>query len=176
MSKPTFTRTELEILRLWKRLIVALGERAERIGKFTTSDTEDEIIRWTRSTRVAMLAPNPLGEAGLAMRLEPQTLKVEMHPFCEGDDPDAFMCTNHSGRLTIACLRLAVRVASALGAEICPKGCKHETYHYCDASGTHCGKHCICACQSCFGERKNPGPADTSIGGGRVLPGSKVVA
>lgn len=175
MTKPILTRTELEILKLWRRLINALNRRSERIGKFTTSDTQDEIIRWTRSTRVAMLAPNPLGEAGLAMRLEPQTLKVEMHPFWQGDDPDAFMCTSHSGRLTIACLRLAVKVASALGAEICPKGCKHETYHYCNAVGTHCDKHCVCACQGCVDDRKNPGPRDPKIGGGRIVPGSRIV-
>lgn len=59
-------------------------------------------------------------------------------------------------------------------AENCPKGCKHETFHYCDEAGTHCDKHCICACAACVAERKNPGPIDPETGG-RILPGSTVI-
>lgn len=58
-------------------------------------------------------------------------------------------------------------------AENCPKRCKHETFHYCSDAGTHCGKHCICACQACVMERQNPGPADPETGG-RILSGAVV--
>jgi hypothetical protein len=34
----------------------------------------------------------------------------------------------------------------------CPKGCKHETFHYC-REGTHCDKHCVCPCRLCVQER-----------------------
>ena len=112
MAKPTFTRSEFEILKLWKRLIVALDERAHRIHKYLPQDTEGEIIRWTRDDRVAIWGQNPLGGDGLVMRLEPLTLEVEMHPLFEGDDPDAFICDDRSVKMTKACLRQAVKVAS----------------------------------------------------------------
>jgi len=112
MPRPTFTRTELEILKLWKRLIVALNDRAHRIHKFLPSDTEGEIIRWTKNDRVAMWGPNPLRKDGLVMRLESLTLEVEMQILCEGDEPDAFMCVSHSGKVTKDCLRRAIKVAS----------------------------------------------------------------
>lgn len=59
-------------------------------------------------------------------------------------------------------------------AEDCPKGCKHESFHYCHAEGTHCDIHCICPCSSCIADRKNPGPNDPEMGG-RILPGSVIV-
>ena len=37
-------------------------------------------------------------------------------------------------------------------ADNCPKGCGHETFHYC-GEGTHCDKHCVCACHLCVAER-----------------------
>lgn len=58
-------------------------------------------------------------------------------------------------------------------AEKCPKACKHKTFHYCDDAGTHCDKHCICPCQACAADRKNPAPVGTS--GGKILPGSVVL-
>ena len=35
----------------------------------------------------------------------------------------------------------------------CPKGCTHETFHYC-VNGTHCNKHCTCSCYMCKEERR----------------------
>ena len=40
------------------------------------------------------------------------------------------------------------------GAENCPKKCKHARFHFCMESGTHCSKHCTCACPGCAEERK----------------------
>lgn len=31
----------------------------------------------------------------------------------------------------------------------CPPGCSHETFHYCGEAGTHCDRHCVCACRMC---------------------------
>lgn len=56
----------------------------------------------------------------------------------------------------------------------CPKGCKHKTFHYCNESGTHCDKHCICACKPCVDDRANPAPLDPKMGG-KILPGSTIV-
>jgi hypothetical protein len=39
----------------------------------------------------------------------------------------------------------------------CPKRCKHETFHYCGGSGTHCDKHCVCSCRLCAEERRSLG-------------------
>lgn len=56
----------------------------------------------------------------------------------------------------------------------CPKKCKHSTFHYCDKSGTHCDKHCVCTCGACAADRKNPAPVDKKSGG-KILPGSTIV-
>ena len=57
-------------------------------------------------------------------------------------------------------------------ADECPKACSHENFHYCDAEGTHCNKHCICGCAPCIEDRKNPQPVGTS--GGKILPGASM--
>jgi len=59
------------------------------------------------------------------------------------------------------------------GIEDCPRNCKHETFHYCAAVGTHCDKHCVCSCSACVADRKNPGPVGKS--GGKILPGANVI-
>ena len=58
-------------------------------------------------------------------------------------------------------------------AQNCPKGCKHETFHYCSAAGTHCDIHCICPCQPCVADRANPAPVGTS--GGKILSDACVI-
>jgi len=55
----------------------------------------------------------------------------------------------------------------------CPKGCKHKTFHYCNESGTHCDKHCVCFCSTCAADRTDPAPVGKS--GGKILPGSRVM-
>ncbi len=56
----------------------------------------------------------------------------------------------------------------------CPEGCDHVTFHYCDSSGTHCDKHCVCRCHQCEAARKKP-PAPDPETGGAILPGSTIV-
>jgi hypothetical protein len=58
-------------------------------------------------------------------------------------------------------------------ADNCPPDCKHHTFHYCGAEGTHCDIHCVCPCFSCIVDRMNPAPVGTS--GGKILPDANVV-
>lgn len=58
-------------------------------------------------------------------------------------------------------------------AENCPKGCRHKTFHYCGALGTHCDKHCVCPCEPCKQDRQNPALHDPQSGG-KILPGAIV--
>jgi hypothetical protein len=61
-------------------------------------------------------------------------------------------------------------------SENCPKGCKHETFHYCAESGTHCDKHCICTCPDCVAARKDPSIGTELPGsGGKILPNATVI-
>lgn len=57
----------------------------------------------------------------------------------------------------------------------CPKGCKHETFHYCQESGTHCDTHCVCPCQSCVTDRRTPAPYNLGDFG-KILPGAIVIS
>jgi len=59
-------------------------------------------------------------------------------------------------------------------SEHCPSSCQHESFHYCNESGTHCDKHCICTCDQCIRDSDDPGPNDPKMGG-RILPGSTVI-
>lgn len=56
----------------------------------------------------------------------------------------------------------------------CPTGCKHSSFHFCDDSGTHCDKHCVCTCSQCVQDRKDPAPRDPETGG-VILSGSIIV-
>lgn len=40
------------------------------------------------------------------------------------------------------------------GKENCPKKCKRKTFHFCMESGTHCDRHCTCACPGCARKRE----------------------
>jgi len=68
---------------------------------------------------------------------------------------------------------LAEKATAEEVAEHCPPGCGHETFHYCNQSGTHCDKHCACKCEQCARDRQNPTPVDPTTGGA-ILPGSNV--
>lgn len=49
-------------------------------------------------------------------------------------------------------------------SENCPQGCKHVTFHYCGAAGTHCDEHCVCPCSPCEEARKASGQVDPDFG------------
>ena len=58
-------------------------------------------------------------------------------------------------------------------AENCPPKCDHSGFHYCGKSGTHCDKHCVCACNQCEADRKDPNAPFLGIGivGGEIALG-----
>lgn len=58
-------------------------------------------------------------------------------------------------------------------ADNCPKGCEHETFHYCGEAGTHCDKHCACPCRPCVAARRDH-RSPQSKNGGVILSGSVV--
>jgi len=61
--------------------------------------------------------------------------------------------------------------------ENCPNDCKHETFHYCGQSGTHCDIHCICGCKECETEQKGSLLLlDGKDTGGRILSGNIVMS
>ncbi len=66
--------------------------------------------------------------------------------------------------------------ARAASGEIVPENCSvdcgHKTFHYCAEFGTHCDKHCICACPACVSDRLAPAPLGPF--GGKILPGAVV--
>ena len=111
MSRSVFTTTELKILKLWKRLTVAMEERSERTGKFGAFDTQDEPIHWTQADRLVVMGHNPINEVGLVMRLEVTTLEVEVSEFSEHQDPNNIMIWGVSKKMTMRCLRHAIKMA-----------------------------------------------------------------